>query len=534
MQRENREEEADGLNIREIERQLGIPRANVRYYEKEGLLHPARSANNYRDYSEADAESLRKIQLLRRLDMPIETIRAVQTGEVPLSKALERQVRLLEGEAVRLEQSRALCRSMLVDGTTYAALDPARYERVRPILSGQRVSEPPAPARPPVEGAVWANDRPWPRYWARTFDLVLTNTVVTVALALVFRFSVLTVGRGPVNVLSIILAWALVLALEPLLLSTWGATPGKWLLGLVLRDGEGQKFRYGEMLERTWGVLADGFGLCVPLYRQYRLYKCWRACSDGENAHYDKSRELQYYIVSPDWWGVRAAGAMALILTLSVLAKTAADYRSLLPPNRGEITRAELAENIGDVSKRVFHQLLWVNEEGYELARQSICISVDDGDYVEYVYGEPFADEPVYTVETDRDGFVTALTMTAAGGFSGKGSWREYDYEGDGAFWLPVQRAEVLVWAFAGTFGSGRTLVESPVTRGLYQDENWDGAPVSAGGFTRTAALEMEGYYSASSTGGLMMPKESAESGWFRFTVRLERDESAGNPRDGG
>ena len=30
------------MNIREIEQQLGIPRANVRYYEKEGLLHPQR------------------------------------------------------------------------------------------------------------------------------------------------------------------------------------------------------------------------------------------------------------------------------------------------------------------------------------------------------------------------------------------------------------------------------------------------------------------------------------------------------------
>ena len=34
------------MNIREIERQLGIPRANIRYYEKEGLLHPARGSNN--------------------------------------------------------------------------------------------------------------------------------------------------------------------------------------------------------------------------------------------------------------------------------------------------------------------------------------------------------------------------------------------------------------------------------------------------------------------------------------------------------
>ena len=69
------------MNIRDIEARLGIPRASVRYYEKEGLLHPRRGSNNYRDYSQEDLETLQKIRLLRELDMPIETIRAVQAGE---------------------------------------------------------------------------------------------------------------------------------------------------------------------------------------------------------------------------------------------------------------------------------------------------------------------------------------------------------------------------------------------------------------------------------------------------------------------
>ena len=54
------------MNIREIESQLGIPRANIRYYEKEGLLHPARSGNNYRVYTDEDVETLKKIRLLRQ------------------------------------------------------------------------------------------------------------------------------------------------------------------------------------------------------------------------------------------------------------------------------------------------------------------------------------------------------------------------------------------------------------------------------------------------------------------------------------
>ena len=100
------------MNIRDIEARLGIPRASVRYYEKEGLLHPRRGSNNYRDYSQEDLETLQKIRLLRELDMPVETIRAVQAGEVPLSGALERQAALLESESSRLDHARAVCRAM--------------------------------------------------------------------------------------------------------------------------------------------------------------------------------------------------------------------------------------------------------------------------------------------------------------------------------------------------------------------------------------------------------------------------------------
>ena len=40
--------------IKEVEQSLGVPRATVRFYEKEGLLSPSRSENGYREYSEED------------------------------------------------------------------------------------------------------------------------------------------------------------------------------------------------------------------------------------------------------------------------------------------------------------------------------------------------------------------------------------------------------------------------------------------------------------------------------------------------
>ena len=52
------------MNIKEIEERSGLTRANIRYYEQEGLLAPVRRENKYRDYSEEDLETLLRIALV--------------------------------------------------------------------------------------------------------------------------------------------------------------------------------------------------------------------------------------------------------------------------------------------------------------------------------------------------------------------------------------------------------------------------------------------------------------------------------------
>ena len=53
------------MTIREIETLSGMTRANIRFYESEGLLTPNRMENGYRDYTRSDLDTLHKIRLLR-------------------------------------------------------------------------------------------------------------------------------------------------------------------------------------------------------------------------------------------------------------------------------------------------------------------------------------------------------------------------------------------------------------------------------------------------------------------------------------
>lgn len=76
------------MNIKEIEERSGLTRANIRYYEQEGLLAPARRENKYRDYSEEDLETLLRIALLRNLGFSLDEIRRLQSGELELAAAM--------------------------------------------------------------------------------------------------------------------------------------------------------------------------------------------------------------------------------------------------------------------------------------------------------------------------------------------------------------------------------------------------------------------------------------------------------------
>ena len=93
------------MTIKEIEELAGMPRANIRYYEAEGLVSPTRSENGYRDYSKEDLSILKKIKLLRSLHMSMEEIKALHTGEQELSVVLEQQIKKLSAEKENLDKA---------------------------------------------------------------------------------------------------------------------------------------------------------------------------------------------------------------------------------------------------------------------------------------------------------------------------------------------------------------------------------------------------------------------------------------------
>ena len=96
------------MKIKEMEERSGMTRANIRFYESEGLLSPERGINGYREYSEEDLQVLMRIKLLRSLHITLEEIKELHNGSLELSAALDLHLTRLEAEKEDLEHSQEI------------------------------------------------------------------------------------------------------------------------------------------------------------------------------------------------------------------------------------------------------------------------------------------------------------------------------------------------------------------------------------------------------------------------------------------
>lgn len=343
------------MTVKELEERTGLSRANIRFYEQEGLLSPQRRDNGYRDYSGEDLTTLLRIKLLRQLEIPLEEIRRLIRDEAPLEALMARHAALLAGESQRLAAAREVCEEIRRGGFSYASLDPAPYL--------QRLSQAPAPRRSSETADRW-EPCPWRRFFARYLDLSLYTGIYWLIVLLCLRKRHIT-GLGW-DAAFTILALITMLFGEPLFLSRWGTTAGKWLLGLrVERRGSG-RLTYGAALDRTFSAILDGMGLEIPLYSLFKLYHSYKACQENSAplpwetegvVMAQPQRPLQVFRY------LAACALQAAVLAAAMLSLT-------LPPHRGALTAAEYVEN--------FNYYMEQNQRYYRLTEEGTVVHCQD------------------------------------------------------------------------------------------------------------------------------------------------------------
>lgn len=115
------------MKINEIENLLGLSRANIRFYEKEGLLTPKRTDNGYREYNEDDIAVLKKIIIFRKLGLSLPEIKEILNGSKELSAAIDNNIITLTKQISELNGALEVSRIIKNDAVANDTFDEAHY-----------------------------------------------------------------------------------------------------------------------------------------------------------------------------------------------------------------------------------------------------------------------------------------------------------------------------------------------------------------------------------------------------------------------
>lgn len=115
----------------EVEKLTEVKEANIKFYEREGLINPRRNENGYRDFSDEDVKSINRIKTLRMLDVPIPEIKKLFDGDVQLKAVLEERLSEMNLQAKALDNRMESCRRIIKEGMELADISPE-------VLSGNR------------------------------------------------------------------------------------------------------------------------------------------------------------------------------------------------------------------------------------------------------------------------------------------------------------------------------------------------------------------------------------------------------------
>lgn len=92
------------MKTHELEKELGISKHTIFYYEKEGIITPQRDDNGYRSYSQEDLQKLIMVKFLRNLNISIDDVKAILNNELDFKECLEINQIHLEKQIKNLEE----------------------------------------------------------------------------------------------------------------------------------------------------------------------------------------------------------------------------------------------------------------------------------------------------------------------------------------------------------------------------------------------------------------------------------------------
>ncbi len=129
---------------------------------------------------------------------------------------------------------------------------------------------------------------PWRRYWARIFDI---NFIMPIYIFIIALFSPglnYTITRMNSFIGGILLLLFYLIFFEPMMFSTFGTTPGKFLLGIKIRTLSGNKISYATGIKRGFLIWLNGMGMGIPFIALFTMIIAYNKLKKNKITSWDE------------------------------------------------------------------------------------------------------------------------------------------------------------------------------------------------------------------------------------------------------
>ncbi|SDI54828.1 MerR family transcriptional regulator [Proteiniclasticum ruminis] len=362
------------MQIKEVEEKTGLERSSIRFYEKEGLIHPRRLENGYREYGEENLEALYKIKLLRSLGATVEEVKEVFSGGTALGSFLTNRGSELQKAIDATSFAEELCQEIIQEDVSLEDLDGEKYlnrlndkEKSTGRKYYEKIKLPAMDRKECVR-----------RFTARMLDLYVYKLMVMTIRTLIFG-QILRNDTILNHTADVVIALILMFFLEPVLLSRFGTTLGKYVMGIELRDESGEYMSYPVLKFRTKGIMVKGMAFFIPVLSWYFMYRSYQLVMQGESLPWEDHSEVYSFRKLRNLELNLFIGVILFYSVMSVFIQRV----QTLPPNRGDLTLAEYVENY-----RYYAKYLNVSYEDYDFD--------DYGQWVRNKERDPFHLDLIY------------------------------------------------------------------------------------------------------------------------------------------
>lgn len=186
---------------------------------------------------------------------------------------------------------------------------------------------------------------PFRRFAARTLDTTLITLIGGAVLRLGFRVNV-GISLKMVAYCEIIF-WLFEMMIEPLLISTLGTTPGKWIMGIRVRDMKtGEKLDIKRAYIRALKLAWHGFGFMIPIFTVFKRAMSFMRCRMNDTMPWDEGINVELIDESP----MRIVLVVLTVILLNV-GDEVVSKQALIPENRGELTQEQFNQNVVELMK---------------------------------------------------------------------------------------------------------------------------------------------------------------------------------------